>query len=253
MTAINFDQDWVTVTSTTTGDGVITKTAGTLNCSSTAGSNSKVSKAVYLRPGETIRFSCLARLISGTGPIGGLSVVNSTRNRVYIESNDWELIEVTYTLPLSSSDAKFITFDIGIFTTESGEAEFTNPMFELYSCRYSANRTVASGLIGIAAGAPTVHSGFTSNGIKSLSYNASLFELSVTIPRSSGAVYSSPLFFCQTNGGGVAAAADIVAKQTSYDPVSGVVKIKFYSTVTNAFIDVTSIASMFMFFKAEIN
>lgn len=252
MSALTFGSNWESITKTITGAATIVESGGVLTCTSIAGDNAKAVKILHMKQGDMVRVSVMCRRVIGALPIGGISINNlGDKARVFCDSEHWERLECSYSLPLTATDFDTVNINLGVFTSEDGSVEYADPRIDIFNSAIGQNRTIACGLIGIASGTPTVNTGFTSHGILSMSYAAN--ELSITIPRSTGASYSSPLFFVESNGGGVAAAADLIAKQTTYSAVTGIVKIKFYDTVTNAFIDISTIASMFMFFKAEIN
>ena len=253
MSALTFGHNWENITSTVTGAGSVVVTDEILTCSSISGDNSKAVKYIYLQQGDAVRVSMMARITSGTGPIGGVAISNpSDKARVFADSTDWQRIECTYSLPMTATKADTVTINVGVFTSDSGTIEFSDPKIDIFSSTIGHNRTIAQGFITLASGVAGINTGYTMSGILGVNYNSVTFELEVTMPKSTGAIYSSPLFFIQNNDSGVAAARNILVRQSGYTPSTGVATFKFYDLSTNLNVDVASIASMFIFFKAEI-
>lgn len=254
MSALNFGRNWENITETKTGVATIVISGEVVTCSSVVGDNSKITRDIYLRQGDTIRVSVMARITSGVGPIGGIAIsTGGDKARVSCTSTDWERIEATYSLPMTAVDGLQISMALGVFTSESGTVEYTDPKIDILNSSFGHDRVIAQGLLAIASGVPSVNSGFTMNGILGLNYNTSTFELEVTIPRSTGSFYSSPLIWVQNNGAGSVASRNILVRQKGYDAASGLVRLSFYDMSSNADVNISSLTSMFIFFKAEIN
>jgi hypothetical protein len=252
MTTLNFGKNWESVISTTSGDGVVNITNGVLTTTSTAGSNSKITKFLFVNPGETIRVSCMAKRLSGTA-IGGIafSVGGAERGRVFADKDDWSEISCEYSAPAYLSEATTLAVDVGVFTSEYGSVKYADPRIEIRNSTMGTMRSIAAGLIGVASGVPSLNTSFVTFGISNLTYNAGTQSLTFNVRRSSGASYTSPIILIGNNGGGAAGAIPIIPKQTSYDAATGLVSIKFMDVTTGAFVNIATIASLFFFIEVR--
>ncbi|MFT5450828.1 MAG: hypothetical protein ACI9N9_000308 [Enterobacterales bacterium] len=254
MSALNFGRNFENITPTTTGAATVAIVGEVMTCISVDGDNAKATKSIYLRQGDTIRVSAMARITSGTAPIGGIAISDGgDKARVLCESYDWERIEVSYSLPMTAASGAPINIVMGVFTSEAGTIEYSDPKIDIVNSSFGHNRVVAQGLLTLALGVAGINTGYTMNGILGVNYNAGTFELEVTIPRSTGASYSSPLIWVHNNDSGVTASRNIQARQRGYDAATGVTRVSFYDMAAHSIVDVATITSMFIFFKAEIN
>lgn len=254
MTALNFGKDWESVVQTATGDGVVDISSGVLTTTSSGGSNSKVTKFLFVNPGETIRISCMSKRISGFESGGGIAiaVAGAERARVYADKTDWAEISCEYSAPPYLSEATVLAVDIGVFTSEAGSVKYADPRIEIYNTTMGAMRSIAAGLVSVALGVPSLSTTFVTFGISNLNYTGGgANALTFNVRRSSGASYTSPMIMIGNNGGGDAAAVKIIPKQTSYDPATGLVTIKFVDSTTGSFVDIATIPSLFFFVKVE--
>lgn len=237
---------------TTTGAATAAVSGEVLTCTSVVGENAKAVKYVAVRPGEMLKVSFLAKRVSGVDETsGGAIITNSgTKDRIRVTSEDWKEYEISYQIPQTAADAAFITVEFGVFTLDAGSVKFMRPRCEIIAAQHAGLRTIACGLIALAAGVPSVNTGFTSFGIEALSYNAGTKTLTITTEKTNGASYTSPLFFVgmTKDGNGL----KLEPKPGTWSPVAGTIQIQFADTTTGLVADLATLGTMYMFFKAEI-
>jgi hypothetical protein len=237
---------WFGFTSALSGDGAETATAEVLSLSSGVGTGSaKRTKRVKLSPGERVRFSCLARRISGSDATSGELSIDwpadgtSLRNRVRVTSSDWQDYSIEYAAPFTADDDDYAALNVGVFTSDGGQVEYAFPRIAVEGTKYGAARVFCAGMIFMDLGTPSVSSSFIMFGIRSVVYDAATKTLTVTMDPgvSGGGTQASPLFFTQVTPD---ASAQIYAKAGIFDRTNGTLIVKFTSTVTGAFVDVAA-------------
>lgn len=249
---LNFGSRWESATLAVTGAATASVLGEVLTCTSAVGESAKITRYVRLAPGETLRFACLARRVSGVDDTAGgmLISVSGTKDRIRVtNTNSFAEYVVSYTHPLTSAAAAFVGIECGVFTADAGTVQFTKPRIDIVNAQLGANRTVACGLITLAAGVPSINSGFATHGIRALAYEAAAKKLTVTMDRSSGAAFSSPLPFAQMtyDGNGM----KVNPKPGGYNAAAGTVGIMFADN-TGVAVDIATLGTMFMWFKAEV-
>lgn len=250
-TAVSFGRRFENATLATTGSAAASISGEVLTCTSIAGEFAKATKHVALRPGELLKVTVMAKRISGPAASAGQMLIGTgtTKDRIYIDSDDWKEYSVSWQNPLTAADAAFIAVEMGSFTADAGSVKFCKPRIEIFQSSCAALRTLACGTITLAAGVPTINTNFTFFGIYALAYDAGLKELTITTDKSSGAAYSSPLAFAgmSLDGNGV----KITPKPGSWSPVAGTLKVKFADN-TGVFVDIATLGTMYMNIKLEI-
>lgn len=249
---IPFGHKWESVTTAVTGTATATISGEVLTCTSISGESAKATRHVHLRPGETLHVSVLARRTSGVDTSsGGFLIGNSgTVNRISVTSEDWQEYALSYSLPPTAAEALFISVEFGVFTADVGTVEYTRPRIEIAEAQQAGLRTIGCGLITLAAGTPSINTGFTSFGIRALSYDATAKTLTITMDKTSGASYSSPLFFAgmTRDGNGL----KLEPKPGSWSAAAGTIQVQFADTTTGVTADIATLGTMYMWFKAEI-
>ena len=249
---IPFGSKWESVTAAVTGAATATITGEILSCTSVVGESAKATRHVNLKPGETVKVSCFARRVSGADNTSGgiLITTGSTKDRVRVTSAHWREYSASYSHSLTSAEGAFIALEFGVFTSDAGTVEFTKPRMEISVAQQGGLRTHACGLITLASGAPSVNTNFTSHGIRNLAYDAATKTLTVTMDKTSGAVYSSPLVFAAMtkDGNGI----KLTPKPGGYSAAAGTIAVQF-SDNTGVAVDIATLGTMYMWFKAEIH
>jgi hypothetical protein len=249
---IPFGRRFENTTITTTGAATAVVSGEVLTCTSAVGENAKAAKFIAVRPGELLKVSFLAKRISGSDDTsGGAAIVYSgTNDRIRVTSEEWQEYSISYQLPPTAADAAFVAVEFGVFTADAGSVKFLRPRAEIIGAQNAGLRTIACGLITLTSGTPTVNTNFTSLGISALAYDAGTKTLTITTDKTSGAAYSSPLFFVgmTQNGNGL----KIEPKAGSWSAVAGTVQVQFADTTTGLSVDIAVLGTMFMWFKAEI-
>lgn len=252
--SVVIDRQWANVLLTATGTGAAAVSGEILTCTSIVGDTAKATKYVQLRPGEMLKVTCMARRTSGSDDTSGrVAVFNQSGtvvDYVRVISQDWREYVLTYVHSLVAPEGSFCGVDFGVMTADAGTVEYTKPTLEVLQPQIGALRTLACGLIVLAAGAPSINAAFTNFGLRSLSYNAGTKTLTITVDRTSGANHSSPLFFVgmTQNGNGL----KIEPKVGSYSAAAGTVQVQFADTTTGLSVDISALGTMYMWFKAEI-
>lgn len=248
------DRNWANVVTAVTGAASASISGEILTCTSVVGESAKATKFVYLLPGEILKVRCMARRTSGVDATSGKILVFKTGGVILdfirVVSSDWREYTLTYVHPLSQPAGASVGVEFGVFTADAGTVEFIAPSLEIDRPRIGALRTLACGLITLASGVPSINAGFTNHGIRAQAYNAGTKTLTITVDRSSGALYSSPLFFVgmTQNGNGI----KIEPKAGSYNAVTGTVNVMFADTTTGLTVDIATLGDIFMWFKAEV-
>ena len=236
-----------------TGAATAAVSGEVLTCTSVAGESAKATKFIAVRPGETLKVSFLAKRVSGVDATSGGALItfSGTKDQVRVTSGDWKEYEVSYQLPQTAADAAFISVEFGVFTADSGTVKFARPCAEIIGAQHAGLRTIACGLITLAAGTPSINTGFTSFGIDALSYNAGTKTLTITTEKTSGALYSSPLFFAgmTRDGNGL----KLAPKPGTWAAAAGTIQVQFADTTTGLSVDIATLGTMYMWFKAEIS
>lgn len=233
--------------------GTLTISGGVATLGSTNSSTKGVlAKYVPLRPGETLRFSVIARRISGTDdggpgvaidyPSGGTNV-----NQVLLYSEDWQEYSLSYTAPLTGSDTSYVKIVVGSWYSRVGTGEFCMPRAEITSPAYGAPRLVAQGLLLISSGTPTYNANFAWNGIKDLAYDGTAPGITVTVDAFPDGVRSAPIFLTQLDNYSY---PEIAARHGGFDRGTGELTVKFTNTTTGVWVDPATLGDMYLWFSA---
>lgn len=208
-----------------------------------------------IRPGETLRFSVMAKC-SASGGVIAIDVENKAEGaydhiKLPVKST-FERYEICRTCPLTKTEGEIVIVIIGnaaAYSNSSTSTKFYDPKVEIIGNVVAAPslRTLAFGLIQLNSAKRGIHESFISGGVYSVSVSST--NITVTLNH----IYSTPgdaltpkrpLIFCSAtpdNGAMIATAGSIAAGIGSratfiislYDAAGAVINP---STVPNAYI-----------------
>lgn len=235
--------DWEIVTS---GDGVVTPNSDNslVTLSASAASKAYMIKKIPANPGETIKFSVAASLISGNPQIGFDYIPTGVAaSLITIDKADVSRYEVEYTVPYTSDlTANYVKVTAGVYTSPSGSAAFTLPVISVKNSPQGFVRSYCLGLVKLtkSGGVVTasVNANFTRTGIKSVSYNAVSKRLTVTTQKSyiTSNQFMRPIFDA---GMTMDSLPKVNAKAGQYDDETGNFQVMF-NDGSEDFIDITA-------------
>jgi hypothetical protein len=170
----SFKDSWTDVIS---GDGVLTVTNNIVKATGTTNSNAKKEFVFPVQPGEKVTISVVARSLNGTE--GRMVIDNHDAAGAYvtsldyleIKSIDWQLYQVTVTIPYQSS-RPYLKIALGKFSSvlESVDMEFHSINIQTEN-GYGSPILKAMGMVRLLAGVPSVHPTFKNFGIKEVTFN----------------------------------------------------------------------------------
>ena len=249
--------DW---DSQVTGDGVYVVNGSNLSvwCASGAGTGRAYAKKyVPVTGGETVRFTFMARRISGV-PYGSIDypfLSNGALDQVEIVGDDWREYEITIAVPYFHNDAtRYVTCTAGVINAEAGSVEVADLRIDVSDGSRSPLNCIASGLFTISRVGGTITPSLNANfhycGITNLSLVGD--TLTVTIPNTAPlpSSHMRPIFFAQLTTENLHGWSLHVG---AYDASAGTVKILFVNPAGTAADPNTGMgtsASMFMNFMA---
>lgn len=243
-----------------TGTGAIVNSGAGLACTGGTGI-AKAYRYFAVRPGEIVRFSSIARVrvggsVAANQGLGisiwkpGVGVLVS--NYKLHEFNDFAECEVCLAVPLNAPNNCYAVVEVG--SSSAATVDFILPKVSIGEAIYGASRRHALAMFTWNSG--TGQFGLSANtaqaGITGLSYNAGTKTFTVTMEPVAASVGVAPVCFAQLSASPLA--PGLIAKVGAFNAVAGTVAIQFYDTVSNAIVDLATIASLAldMHFKAEI-
>lgn len=149
------------------------------------GNSEQLYTSYYLRPGETLKFSIMAKC---TGAVGGTVAIDVDTKGEGVDvialqvKNSFERYEVSRTCPLSKTTGEMVMVVIGNLSatsTASTVSSYYDPEVEIIGTTvYSPPlRSLAAGLIRILGGVVSVNPSFFSHGIYSVSLTATYIKV----------------------------------------------------------------------------
>lgn len=261
--SITFGRQWEATVKAVTGAGTTTITGQMLECTSALNDSAKHTRYVYLQPGETLKVSAQVLKVSGVdGAAGGLkmTVGGTIVDSVKATGKRWKKYTLAYQHSHTAAEAAFVAIDFGVLAEDAGTCRFIRPTLEIGACQQGSLRAHACGLIllnGAGNGSASINSGFTSHGIRAVAYDSVTKKLTITMDKTSGASFSSPLYFVamDNTGNGV----KLIPRAGNYTAAAGTVVIQFYDvtpasgqTTPQGIVDIATYGAMYMWFKAEI-
>lgn len=160
----------------------------------TIGSSPQLYACYLINPGETLRFSVMAKC-SSAGGIIAIDVDNKAEGAYDVfplpVKNTFDRYEISRTCPLTKTNGEIVIVVVGngaAFSDASTNTKFYDPRVELVGgvVARPSLRTMSSGLIRLTASDRGIHPTFNSSGIYSISLGTT--DITVTLPH----VYGKP-------------------------------------------------------------
>lgn len=240
-----FWDDWDIVE--TTASNVVVDSTGLLATCTAAALTERgyMRKYIPARPGERVRFSVLARRLSGE-PQMSIDYPSSGTSKALVDIDSDEFLEysIDYTVPYTTDETSdYLQCTVGVFTTPAGSCEIASPRVDVEGASQGFLRVWCAGLIRLdrVAGVTTasLNPNFVNTGILSLNWDGASTTLEVETLKSP----ASPLMFRPILSAEFTTdlLPGIVAKAGRYTPSSGIFDVRF-SDGTN-FVDINALMS----------
>lgn len=238
-----FWDDWESFSS---GDGAISLTSDNLksNCSAGAGSGrAYMRKYMPARPGERVKFSFLARRISGE-PQASIDWPSTGQSKgvVDIDSDEFQEYSIEFLVPYTTDEASdYMQCTVGVFTTNAGDVDIVNPKIEVSDASQGFLRAWCAGIIRLsrAAGVTTasINGNFINCGIKSVAWDSPTKKLTVeTLKSPNISIGVRPILSAEFT---TDLLPSVFAKAGQYTPSTGEFDVQF-SDGTSTFIDINN-------------
>lgn len=204
-----------------------------------------VRKYIPARPGERVRFSTLARRLSGNPQMSiDYPVAGQSKAVVDIDSDEWLEYSIEYLVPHTTNESTdYLQCTAGVYTTPEGSCELASPRIEVSSASQGFLRVWCAGLIRMTklAGVTTasLNENFVNAGIKSLNWNDTTNSLEVeTLKSPNLSLMLRPVLSAEIT---TDLLPGVVAKAGRYTPTTGVFEVKFSDGVS--FVDINQLMS----------
>lgn len=236
-------RDWSGWYQVVDGDGALSIADGVATCSSGAGTGrARLSRRVWLSPGERVDVSIMARRTAGVdATAGGMwfdwPAEGTAVDSVRIISAHWCEYRLTYIAPPTATATQYLTISIGQITSSGGTVLVHSPRIDITASSIGAPRVLACGMIKMAAGVPTLVAEYQRCGISLLAYASN--TLSLTLP-AGVPFYGRPLAFVQQLADTGTNALRLEPKVAGYDPATGILTIRWIDVTTGAVADAAS-------------
>jgi len=203
-------------------------------CTATAGSQrAYMRKYLPARSGERIRFSFLARRISGE-PQASIDYPSAGGSQAVVDIDSDEFCEYTieFLVPYTADEGTdYCQCTVGVFTTPAGSCEIVNPRIEVSNASQGFLRAWSAGLIVLnrASGVTTatLNANFINCGISAVAWNSGTKVLTITTLKSpNSALAIRPILSAEfTND----ILPEYFAKAGQYSPTAGTFEVQFYN------------------------
>ena len=216
-------------------------------CTATAGSQrAYMRKYLPARSGERIRFSFLARRISGE-PQASIDYPSAGGSQAVVDIDSDEFCEYTieFLVPYTADEGTdYCQCTVGVFTTPAGSCEIVNPRIEVSNSSQGFVRAWCLGLIRMEKSSgtttATLNPSFVNTGVKGLDWSSSTKTLTVTTLESPNlSIAVRPILSAEfTND----ILPTFIAKAGRYNPSAGTFEVQFYNG-TSTTIDINNALS----------
>lgn len=217
----------------------VTVTDELLSCTSVVGESAKKSKYIQVRAGDTVTLSVMARVVN-PGDTASIAIDFPTPGSLItkraINSTEWQEYTISANIDVSAPVNSIAVFQIGLFGSDSGTAEFMLPKISKNNSQIGSTQSLAIGLLYFDSldNLPKINDGFSNHGIYNLVYAANV--LTVTTDTSqrldpedpSERIPVLPIITVQMTLGGQGNL--LTAQAGNYDYTTGEFEIQFFST-----------------------
>ena len=245
-TTIAMSKYWADFRQQLSGAGTISIDADgqRATCTAGAGDVAYVKKFIPARAGEIVKFSFLARRISGE-PKAAINYPAAGDSQSVVDIDSDEIIEytVSYIVPYTNDEgADYLQLSLGTFTSEAGSCEVVNPRIQVSDGSLGFMRVWCAGLIELtrAGGVTTaaIDDTHMNCGIKSVDWDSSTKVLTIEMLKSPNqSLALRPMLGAEFRLGLL---PELFTKAGNYQQTSGEFDISFYDGGSST-VDVNSL------------
>ena len=214
----------------------------------TAPDTARIKKIIEAKAGQVVKFRCLARRTAGAdGSSPKISLQYPTEGTevtsMEITSSSWEKITLDYQIPHTTSETDYITFTVGVGSSEAGSVEVAELEILTEMSQQPTIIAHACATIQIASGVASASANYAYAGINALSYDAPSKKITVNINKSTA---SKRLFPTLTANILLDTNINLVAKCGLYNPATGNFNIQCIDTTTGLAVDLTPLPTTYI-------